>query len=463
MYMYKIYRSVVQIFILIAASCTSFVHVEDPNNQVTGNRVFTNDATAMTALNGLYSELMATPMSILNGGLSIYCGLSADELYNRVSTDVRDEIRTNELQSTNSEIEYRLWRDAYRYLYQANIIIENTDEGNLLLTDNVRSRLHGEALFCRAILYHYLAELFGPVPLVVSTSYDVNARLGREPIEVIYRQIEADLLESAQLLGDYPTEARTSPNRYAAYALLARIYLYRQQWEKAVTYADLVIAHTVQYRIEASLDDVFRPTSKEVIWQLYPANRSFYSPTEAQYYVPTSSASGRPSFPLHDACLERFEQNDNRFTQWTSSKTYLDVNYPYSFKYKVRTSTGSPEEYNVVLRLAEQYFIRSEAREALGDLEGAMSDLNALRIRGGLKGLTLATGKAFRDALIQEKAIEYIAELGHRWLDLKRWGIAGEVLSEIPGKVWEDGDALYPIPQSELKLNPFLIQNVGYE
>src|SRR5690606_26763132 len=62
---------------------------------------------------------------------------------------------------------------------------------------------------------------------------------------------------------------RIQPNKGAAIALLARLYLYLGEWEKAETYATQVIGNPL-YSLESDLNRVFLPNSAESIWQLRP-------------------------------------------------------------------------------------------------------------------------------------------------------------------------------------------------
>jgi hypothetical protein len=57
--------------------------------------------------------------------------------------------------------------------------------------------------------------------------------------------------------------------------------------------------------------------------------------------------------------------------------------------------------------------------------------------------------------------VEFFAEWGHRWFDLKRTGTVEAILGAEKG-VWYPNAALYPIPVLELQKNAFLIQNAGY-
>ena len=119
----------------------------------------------------------------------------------------------------------------------------------------------------------------------------------------------------------------------------------------------------------------------------------------------------------------------------------------------------------MVLRLAEQFLIRSEARTELNDLPGAKEDLDQIRTRAGLDPISeifpeLSKAQLLKE-IAQERRRELFSEWGHRWLDLKRTERASTVLGNS-NPTWEDTDVLYPIPAQERMKNPNLSQNPGY-
>jgi hypothetical protein len=122
-------------------------------------------------------------------------------------------------------------------------------------------------------------------------------------------------------------------------------------------------------------------------------------------------------------------------------------------------------EYYMVLRLAEQYLIRAEARAHLRNLPGAIADLDSIRNRAGLPLISITNPAITREELLiaiqQERQTELFAEWGHRWFDLKRTKQADAVLKDRKSS-WNSTDTLYPVPASERILNPNLTQNDGY-
>ncbi len=139
---------------------------------------------------------------------------------------------------------------------------------------------------------------------------------------------------------------------------------------------------------------------------------------------------------------------------WLDTSGNLEgINYYYVNKYKVKQGeSGSINEFYTPLRLAEQYLIRAEARANQGKLAEAIDDINIIRNRANLAGLSSGLDEsAVATAIDQENRIEFLVEYGHRWLDLKRLGRAGEVLSPLKGADWQLTDQLFPIPLSEIQ------------
>jgi hypothetical protein len=156
-----------------------------------------------------------------------------------------------------------------------------------------------------------------------------------------------------------------------------------------------------------------------------------------------------------------FENNDQRKMNWLKTNIVSGQSYYYPFKYKIRSGTPVTE-YLIVLRLAEQYLIRAEARTRQNNLQGAKSDLNEIRKRSGLPDTDANTKDEMQIAIEHERQTELFAEWGHRWFDLKRWEKANAVLNLLKAPNWQPTDMLYPIPLQEIQRNSALVQNEGY-
>src|SRR5690606_25016061 len=98
----------------------------------------------------------------------------------------------------------------------------------------------------------------------------------------------------------------------------------------------------------------------------------------------------------------------------------------------------------------------------LNNLAESLLDLNEVRTRAGLQNSTASNLEELLMAISQERRVEFFAEWGHRWFDLKRTNLANDALANLKAPNWQSTDILYPIPHSQLLLNPNLTQNEGY-
>ena len=448
---------------LTSSDCRKLLDVPSPQDQLSAATVFSSDANAQEAMTGLYITVMTSSRTLLNGGMSLYGGLSSDEFGNTAPNPFIDPFRMNDLTADNIYCSL-LYTTAYNVIFTANSLIAGLDASGSV-SPAVKAELRGEAEVVRALEYFYLVNLYGGVPLVTSINFGATATLARDSVAGVYAQIEADLSDAQQVLSttylstaEYPG-ARTRPNRLAAMALLARVWLYRGQWALAEQEADTVIGSGM-YQLEPGLDSVFRSGSREAIWQLQPVN-SGLTTAEAAAFVPERPRS-RPAYALTAQWLGAVEAGDLRWVFWTDSVVLGAVRYYYPYKYKLATPSLVDTEYNMVIRLAEVYLIRAEARAQQGNVGGAQADLDTVRARAGLGPTAAGDVAGLLGAALHERQIELVAEWGHRWLDLRRMGLADAVLgSEKPG--WVGTDTLYPIPAGELTANPKLVQNPGYQ
>jgi hypothetical protein len=450
--------------LLVAASCDSFVAVELPQSQLSRAAVFEDKATATAALAAIYAKIRDTGLLVGDGsGLSSQLGCYSDELLPFGSPTKNSwPFYNNSLLPTNSSIS-QYWNSSYNQIYAANAVLEGL-QGSTQLSEETQKQLQGEALFIRALVHFYLTNLYGAIPYVMVTDYETNSRIDKIATAEVYQKVIGDLQTAASLLlPAYPSSGRLRVNRYAAQALLARVYLYAKMYPEASNEASAVLNATTLYQLETNLDQVFLIGSKESIWMLQAANAG-QNTKEGSLFILT--ATPPTNVALTENLVTSFDPLDSRRLQWiqsiSNSTTSSTTSWYYTFKYKERNPTPSSKEYSVVLRLAEQYLIRAEARAQQGDLIGAREDLNVIRHRAGLAPTTASTKEALLEAVLEERRWELFCEQGHRFFDLKRYGQLDAALATVKAG-WASSDALFPLPQNELNTNPKLLpQNTGY-
>ena len=447
--------------LLLFCSCKKMIEVDPPKNEIVTETVFSDSTNANSAVTGIYLNAMNSTFdfNLANGVMAIYTGMSSDDLYpTRGLPEEDDFCQNNILINPDNYINANFWQSAYKFIYQANACIEGLNRSTIL-SQAVKNRLLGECQLMRAYLYFNLINLFGDVPYVTSTDFHLNSAMPRTSKASIYARIEEDLKSAESLLPEINSSNKIRPEKPAATALLARVYLFQNKLSESEEASTRVINNT-RFYLESDLNTVFVPSSKEIIWQIMPVDPGYNTPL-GSYLNPTPS--GKPRYGITDTLLNSFEINDSRKTNWLKSKTVNSIFYTYPFKYKLRfDGNTTPSEYFVPLRLAEQYLIRAEARVKQNNIEGAKNDLNTIRSRAGLPN-TLASSQAEAlSAIEQERRAELFCEEGHRWFDLKRNGRASSVLLSIKSPNWQVTDELYPIPFTEILYNPALIQNPGY-
>ncbi|MES2328193.1 MAG: RagB/SusD family nutrient uptake outer membrane protein [Bacteroidota bacterium] len=463
--------------------------VDPPVTSITQTNVFASDGTAIGALAGIYTQMSSATTNIFTGNqsLSIYCGLSSDELSlwsGSSSTSLIAYYQNNLRLNGTSYLGSESWSNTYKYVFLCNSAIEQlTSSTSENLTPIVRKQLLGEAKFIRAYIYFYLVNLYGDVPLALTSNYKVNNLLPRTPKVQVWQQIISDLhdvqatLSTSYLDGTLLAVStdRVRPTAGAANALLARAYLYTGNYAGADSAASAVINNSL-YALSplTGTGSVFSRNSSETIWSIQPQGNGLINTFDAYYFIiPSTGPSSSVAFTnINPTLVNSFESGDARKSKWlgTYGTGTNMVYYPYKY---TQNAFGTPTatnqtEYMMMLRLAEQYLIRAEARAQLNNISGAKSDLNAIRTRASLPNTIANDQASMLTAIMHERQVELFTELGQRWFDLKRTGTVDAVMAaQTPLKSnnavqWNTNQQLYPIFQGDINVNPNLKQNPGY-
>lgn len=447
------------IMLLISSSCEDFIEIDPPNDQLTGEIVFEDAATVNAALVHIYAQLRDNALTTGGtSGLTYLLGNYADEL-TLYSTDLQDarSFYENNLSPSNGTV-LALWNNSYNLIFAVNNIIEGI-QNSTALTQVDKDRFLGEAYFLRALIHFYLVNLFGEIPYIEITDYSLNSQVSKLGKDLIYQKLIDDLVLSKSLLSaDYIGIDRVRPNKWVAAALLARVYLYNQNWELAVSEATQVISDG-GYVINSDINQVFLKNSTETLWQFdagFPGSNTI----EALTYIFTSGPP--PSSALSSHLINSFEIGDARLANWIGTVSDGNDTWYHPFKYKLNANTGTTQECSIIFRLAEIYLIAAEANAQLGNTSTALNQLNALRDRANLVPVLFANKETILNAIYHERRIEFFTEQAHRFFDLKRTDRANSQLLPVKPN-WQTTDVLLPLPESELILNPNMQpQNEGY-
>jgi starch-binding outer membrane protein, SusD/RagB family len=456
-------RSLLLIAILLFIGCDDLLKTDSPKTEVLTSDVFSSDENASTAIVGMYSS-MITSSAMLAIGYG--CSLSADESDPTDAGYPFTDFGANSLTSSDYGAS-NFWTGFYKTIYQANSIIENAAKSSGM-SDSIKTQYVAQAKFVRALNFFYLVNMFGPVPLTVTTNVKTNASLGRSATDSVYAQIVSDLKDAETGLPvDYSnySNKRDRPNSSAASALLAKVYLYMGDYINAEEKATEVINNNLYELLpESQIGNVFLKDSKETLFAINPQTTSGHYLTYEDYYYCYGSQYNSLTYVVTSSLADAFETGDARKTAWTGSFVYDGSTYYYGAKYQDYAGTSDPLEYSVVLRLAEQYLIRAEARAQQNNIPGAVADINVIRTRAGLTSFDVAdmTQTICLSRIEQERRVELFLEYGNRWFDLKRTNRADAILGALKSDTWKATAVLYPIPLSEIEAVPQLTQNEGY-
>ncbi|WP_183573856.1 RagB/SusD family nutrient uptake outer membrane protein [Mucilaginibacter sp. X5P1] len=452
-------KKIILIIVCAAAfqSCKKIIEVSSPQNQLTTDKVFVDTTSALAALGTIYGELDRN----IDVNYSVMSDLYTDNLS---FTDVSPqdlEFYHSKISPDNST-DLVAWQYMYQLIYECNDLIAQVPASGKL-PQAIVQQITNEAKFIRAFIYFKLINAYGNVPLLLTTDVNVNAVASRADMSLVIQQIIKDLTDAKQgLTANYQGGGRVRANNWAAAALLSQVYLFQHNWTGAETEASGVI-NSGLYALESSPATVFLSNNNEAILQVWNQYGYVYS---AAQLVPDPNSL--PLYIVSSSMWTAFEAGDLRKEYWIGTSfvpngTDSTAYYFYN-KYKnTQLNTSSPE-YLTVLRLAEQYLVRAEARAELGKITGsgsAAEDVNKIRVRAGLTNTTAVTQITMLAAIMQERRLELFGEWGSRFCDLKRTGLLNMVM-EKEKATWSTNADLWPIPLRELTYDHALVQNPGY-
>jgi len=378
-----------------------------------------------------------------------------------------------------------LWGN-YGSINQTNIIITGIDE---VEGDAARkNRIKGEALFLRSLYYFDLARVYGYEPGKEVNGWNNSVIIRTEPTlgfsnadfraratnREVYDLIEADLNAAIALL---PTAAKGTAGVFrvtkgAAEALLARVYLYDSKFAEAASMATQAMAtfgltdngtglatpenYVGGFSTYPNPESLFEVEIRSVDWSTVDGvNNSMCTLTanvfnSAQFIVTASNE-----------LLAEYEEGDIRRATWTETTRSGASGTVYRSNKWLGTK-GDFLENLPIIRAAELYLIRAEARFRTGDAAGSRSDLNALRTNRGLGSVDAGlAGDDLFAQILKERRLEFALE-GHRWFDLKRNGLTITKHGNFEPVPYSDYRLLAPLPQDQIQLNELLVDNPGY-
>lgn len=440
-------KRILLIFVMIAAWSCDVLEVE-PKSSIDASAAFKNKEDIEKGILGVYSYFP----SLRYYGRSdvIFPDLAADNLSHPIGATASEyrEIANNNILPENGSVG-GMWNIMYGGINVANNVIDKVP-GIANMSEEEKDKALGELYFIRALNHFNLLNYFGAIPIKITPTVGVGSLdVPRDPVEKVYSQIINDLLFASENLASSGNKVRTS--KYAAKALLARVYLYKGEYAQAATLATEVIDNG-GYTLLDNYADVFAADeTSESIFEIY------FSQTErnriAEYNFPTS-LNGRGEVEPSADLLAAYETGDGRYT---ASIAFAGTS-AYAIKYD-DLSLGSDNV--IVLRLADMYLIRAEAEanKTAPNVIAIQSDINKIRLRANLTPISETSVPQLLRIIEKERRLEFAFE-GHRWFDLVRTGRAVAVLPNVNTV----NQTLFPIPSDEIQTNndPGMTQNPGY-
>ncbi|MGY0035782.1 RagB/SusD family nutrient uptake outer membrane protein [Pedobacter sp. NJ-S-72] len=193
---------------IMMLSCTKLLN-KDPDFVTPDNYYKTEeDLKKWSESGGVYNRLIDPNGRMYGRGLFSYFVVSDEAFFKGISIN---NIRVMVMDASHLDIG-RLWEVLYEGVNRANLLLEKVDQVNMDQTQ--RDAIKGETLFLRGYYYYLLADIFGPVPLkLTSTKSPDDPYLPRAPLPEVYASIVNDMQQAEKLVNDidyFPYNERIS-------------------------------------------------------------------------------------------------------------------------------------------------------------------------------------------------------------------------------------------------------------
>ncbi|GAB3917122.1 RagB/SusD family nutrient uptake outer membrane protein [Mucilaginibacter boryungensis] len=415
--------------------------------------------------------------------------------------------------ATNTQTKSKYTAD-YAGIERANIILDQIGKANIDAA--TKNTIIGETETLRAFFYFDLVQFFGSVPLNLhQVTGPSDTFLPRSAVADVYAVIVNDLADAIKKLPTtitFPQSGRVTVG--TAKMLLANVYMVQKKYADAE--ALLIDVTQLGYKLNANYANAFSTTNKnsaesifEVQYQQGAANGQ-YSSFIYNFIPPVASTvviTGTATNTLNSSCSQNVPTQD-LISSYEAGDTRLDATIgiieghydasanfvPEALKSIVSyttppgkvakifakkflhasTTAGQTDDNWPIYRYADALLMLAEAMNEQGKSGTALPYLNQVRTRAGLAASTQTDQTLLRTIIVHERRIELALE-NKRWTDLLRTGQAIPVMTafaakikldpRVPANAYTNIDAnhlLFPIPSTEIQLNPQITQNPGY-
>ncbi len=454
-----------------AVACDDTLSVA-PTSEVQEDDAIVDAGSARAALAGAYDALQNG--NYYGGDFLLYSDLlSADVEHTGTFSDFAATDANRVLPDNESLL--GVWAGIYATVGIANqLIVRVPDVPGM--TQGERDDILGQAYFIRALAFHDLVKLWGPIPMPLAppSSIEAASNIQKTPVAGVYTQILADLTQAETLIGNTGDLRKATAD--AAVALRSRVQLYQSNWAAVIAAANSLEA---SYSLAGNYEDLFSEEGQDTpedIFRVsftavefnnigfYYISRSFGGRWEVAPTVDLINLYGVSSDPAFDpdtvTMTTAFNPADPR-AAWNIAFDARGRNYGG----KIPTPIGAEDIH--VIRFGEVILNKAEAlaqRNGAGDLVLAINEVNRIRARVGVPAINPAglTQAQVLNLVYRERRLELAME-GFAWPDLVRTGRAIAVLGATAVQPFE---LLLPLPQAEVDVMSEAVkptfQNPGY-
>lgn len=450
-----------------------------PEDKITSANFPQNENDIRLLLNGVYGLLRES--SVYDEGLFGFGILdgATPNAFNWGNTAIT-KAGNGQLSSSDGNIITFRWTRCYAIIFRSNYLLDAIEK--VALSDDAKATYIGEAHFLRGLAYSLLADSYGGVPIIASSITTEEARnLSRATVEETWQQVLDDYdIAINNLKPDAPQVGRATKG--AALGMAMRAYLYQGKYDKALQFADQVIALN-KYTLFRSYDGLFRlanENNSEVLFDIQYIRGENAQGSFVDQYCGTGTGNftrGTRYVPTQDL-VDAYERIDGSPGKYSSSAINLDdpyngwdprmkttvvvpgsyflgfrfpnyiypggaFNHPgnrlkqYSVrKYRIEPMSelppsGQSDLNYIVLRYADVLLSKAEAIiETNGDIDEAIQLINRIRTERDdvkLKPLPLGLSQdEARKKLRHERRIEFALESLY-WSDVRRWKIGKDI------------------------------------
>lgn len=452
------------IFAVFFTSCENELNLE-PKQREDGSVTLSTEGGVTNVLTGAYA--LAANGNAYGGRILLYADLlgvsgvlNTTDLRWRGSYGELRQMYIKSMLSSNVIIEGTYAR-CYEIINASNIVIENIDK---VKDPDKQTRMIGEANFLRALAYFDLVRFFAKpyvsgqansqlgIVIRPKAIYDFNTDLSKErsTVDEVYKVI-IDGLNLAYT--NLPEENSFYADKYAARALLARVYLQQGNYAAARDAANDVIENS-GHSLSQTYAGAFNHDTDgaEDIFAIQITKQTGLNDV-VTFYASEDNGGRGGDFTIRDAYLEKFSDPDDRAT----------FNYVNDANGRLLTSKFTDQFANVgIIRLAEMYLIRAESNLRAGTTLGntPLDDINIIRSRAKADNLTAVT----IDDILLERELELGME-GFLIHDIRRTKRSIDISTSGDGSdllLYDADELVFPIPLSETDANKKITQNPGY-